>query len=74
VRSRSAGIAARCSTAKSTCVAERLRYLPETGPPELDCDIYRLILRQILRVFVRLRRNPRTRHLVAGAPDRAGTT
>lgn len=56
---------------KSTCVAERLRYLPDTGPPDLDCETYRLMLRQILRVFVRLRRNRRTRHLVAGATERA---
>jgi uncharacterized protein len=43
---------------KSTCVAERLLYLDKTGPTELDCEIYRTILLQILSVYVRVYYHP----------------
>lgn len=39
---------------KSTCVAERVRYLGPEGPTEVDCEIYRLLLREMLRLYVSL--------------------
>jgi uncharacterized protein len=39
---------------KGTCMAERIRYQGSDGPPESECELYRLLLRRILSIYVRL--------------------
>ena len=39
---------------KGTCAAERVRYQGTEGPPASECSLYRLLLRRILSIYVRL--------------------